>query len=77
MTPQIEALLRKANFKAEMVPHPGQNGRHSRDAAEALGVPVERVIKCLVFDTEGGALVAAVIPGHMQADMDRLLTFNY
>jgi Cys-tRNA(Pro)/Cys-tRNA(Cys) deacylase len=58
-------------FAVHEYPHDPRHESYGREAAEALGVPAERVFKTLIAEVDG-ALVAGVVPVGGQLDLKAL-----
>ncbi len=63
--------MRELGVRGEVIPHEGSSGRTSEGAAEALGVPLERIVKTLIFTSEG-RFVAVVARGDRRVNVDAL-----
>ncbi len=61
-------LMSELGVDGEIVRHEGESGRTSEGAASALGVPLDRVIKTLIF-TAKGRYVAVVTRGDKRVDI--------
>lgn len=71
-TPAIELLTRDgAPFTVHAYDHDPRRASYGEEAAEALGIAVERVFKTLLADVDG-ALVVAVVPVAGQLDLKAL-----
>jgi Cys-tRNA(Pro)/Cys-tRNA(Cys) deacylase len=58
-------------FTVHEYPHDPRHESYGQEAAEALGVPAERVFKTLIAEVDG-ALVAGVVPVGGQLDLKAL-----
>ncbi len=68
-TPATVALTQaKADFTLHPYDHDANAGAYGEEAADALGVPYERIFKTLVAETEGG-LAVAVVPVSGKLDL--------
>ncbi len=64
-------MMKKFGFQGEIIPHEA-SGRTSEDAAKALGVPVRRIVKSLLFRSKDGSYIGAILLGTSKADVRRL-----
>ncbi len=64
-------MMDEFGFKGEIIFHKN-SGRTSEDAAKALGVPVSRIIKSLLFKSKEGSFVGAILLGASKADVRKL-----
>ncbi|MDK2464690.1 MAG: YbaK/EbsC family protein [Candidatus Korarchaeota archaeon] len=64
-------LMSRLGIDGEILRHEEVSGRTSEGAAEALGVPLERVVKTLIF-TAGGRFAAVVTLGDRRVDVKAL-----
>jgi prolyl-tRNA editing enzyme YbaK/EbsC (Cys-tRNA(Pro) deacylase) len=55
------AVDRSVDFA--VICHPGVDGTRTGNAERALGVPAERVLKCLIFKADGSEYIAALCVG--------------
>lgn len=69
---KTEDLLMELNIDAEIIAHSDVDGTHSDIIAEALDVPLENIIKCLILKSKKGNLIAAVVLGTQKLDMRKL-----
>ncbi len=69
---RARVLLRAAGIDAEVIEHPGVDGSRSEDAARALGVGVDDVIKCLILLSRNCEPVAAVVGGDRRLNVKAL-----
>ncbi|RLG39600.1 MAG: hypothetical protein DRO05_08435, partial [Thermoproteota archaeon] len=60
-------MMEELGFKGEIILHK-ESGRTSEDAARALGVPVRRIIKSLLFRSKDGSYVGAIVLGTSKVD---------
>ena len=67
---RVSAYLRQAGAEARIEEFAGETAS-ADDAATALGTPLEQIVKTLVFDCDGG-LVVALVPGDLRADRAKL-----
>ncbi|WP_141013786.1 Cys-tRNA(Pro) deacylase [Nocardioides sambongensis] len=71
-TPAIDALTRDgAPFTVHSYDHDPRRTSFGEEAAEVLGLPVDRVFKTLLADVDGG-LTVAVVPVAGQLDLKAL-----
>jgi Cys-tRNA(Pro)/Cys-tRNA(Cys) deacylase len=72
MTPAINAA-KQANvpFRVHAYVHDPRVGSYGEEAAEKLGLPLERVFKTLVVALDGRELAVAVVPVSGRVDMKR------
>jgi len=64
-------MMEELGFKGEIILHK-ESGRTSEDAARALGVPVRRIIKSLLFRSKDGSYVGAIVLGTSKVDVRKL-----
>ena len=64
-------LMRELGVEGEILRHEKVSGRTSSGAAEALGVPISRVLKTLIF-TSKGKYVAVITRGDKRVDTKAL-----
>jgi len=64
-------MMEKLGFKGEIILHK-DSGRTSEDAAKALGVPISRIIKSLLFRSKDGKFVGAILLGTSKVDVRKL-----
>ncbi len=64
-------MMGELGFKGEIIPHK-DSGRTSQDAAKALGVPIKRIIKSLLFRSKDGKFVGAILLGTSKVDVRKL-----
>ena len=64
-------LMRELGVEGEILRHEGASGRTSSGAAEALGVPISRVLKTLIF-TSKGKFVAVITRGDRRVNVKAL-----
>lgn len=67
----LEAYLTKQGIDAKLI-HLGKQTTTAWMAAEALGVPIEVVIKSILFQAKNGALVLVVAQGTGRIDTQKL-----
>lgn len=70
-TPALKAL-KKAAIPCELLAYKYQERGGTRAAAQALGIDEHLVIKTLIFETEGGQPVVALMPGDRQVSLKKL-----
>jgi prolyl-tRNA editing enzyme YbaK/EbsC (Cys-tRNA(Pro) deacylase) len=68
---QTKRMMEEFGFKGEIILHK-ESGRTSEDAARALGVPVEKIVKSLLFRSKDGSYVGAILLGTSKADVRKL-----
>ena len=68
---RLEEYLAKEGIYAELIAL-GQETTTAQMAAEALGVPIDIVIKTILFQAKNGALVLVVAPGTGRVDTKKL-----
>jgi len=64
-------IMEELGFRGEIIPHK-DSGRTSEDAAKALGVPINRIIKSLLFRSKDGRFVGAILLGTSKVDVRKL-----
>jgi Cys-tRNA(Pro)/Cys-tRNA(Cys) deacylase len=70
MTPAINAAKQaKVTFQVHEYAHDPKAESYGEEAAEKLGLPLERVFKTLVVSLDGKALAVAVVPVSGMLDM--------
>ena len=67
----LEAYLAQQGINAKLI-HLGKQTTTATMAAEALGVPIEVVIKSILFQTKDGALLLVVAQGTGRIDTQKL-----
>lgn len=67
----LEAYLANKQIDAELISL-GTQTTTAKMAAEALGVPIEVVVKTILFQAKDGALVLVVAPGTGKIDTQKL-----
>jgi Cys-tRNA(Pro)/Cys-tRNA(Cys) deacylase len=67
----LEAYLTRQGIDAKLI-HLGQQTTTATMAAVALGVPIEVVIKSILFQAKEGALVLVIAPGAGRIDIRKL-----
>jgi len=72
MTEKIKTLMNELGVKGEIINHPEVDGTHSDDIANALNIPIDNIIKCLILKSKKKNLVAAIILGNQRLSMEKL-----
>jgi len=73
MTPAVEAARQAGiDFELAEYEHDPRAESYGMEAAEAMGVPPERVFKTLVAQTDDGKLAIAIVPVGGQLDLKAL-----
>lgn len=70
-SPALRAL-EKAAIPYELLSYKYQERGGTRAAAQALGIDERLVIKTLIFETEGGQPIVALMPGNRQVSLKKL-----
>jgi len=73
---KLSILLRTLGIEAEIIDHSHQGGKTSENASSALGEPLERVLKCLLFVPRekdlGRPVIGVIVGGHQRVDVKKL-----
>lgn len=72
MVEKTEILMSELNIKGEIIEHPDVNGTHSEVIAEALNIPLDHIIKCMILKSKRGNIIAAIILGDQRLDMKKI-----
>jgi Cys-tRNA(Pro) deacylase len=72
MIEKTKRIMSKLGVKGEVIEHPDVNGTHSEVIAEALDVPLENIIKCLILRSKKGDHLSAIILGNQRLDLKKL-----
>ena len=72
MTEKIKKLMNELGVKGEIINHPEVDGTHSDDIANALNIPIDNIIKCLILKSKKKYLVAAIILGNQRLSFKKL-----
>ena len=72
MTEKIKKLMNELGVKGEIINHPEVDGTHSDDIANALNIPIDNIIKCLILKSKKKNLVAAIILGNQRLSFKKL-----
>ena len=72
MIEKTKKIMEELNIKGEIIDHLDTNGTQSEDVAEALNIPLEQVVKCLILKSKKGFIVAAIILGNQKLDMKKI-----
>ncbi len=64
--------MSELNIKGEIIEHPDVNGTHSEVIAEALNIPLDHIIKCMILKSKRGNIIAAIILGDQRLDMKKI-----
>lgn len=67
----VEGFLRKSGVDFEILWHRGIDGRTSREAANAWGTTLERVIKSLILLDRHREALMVLVQGHKRLDLKR------
>lgn len=65
-------LMEEYNFIGEVIQHQHASGKTSEEASHALEVPISHVLKCLIFKTDRGELIGAIVTGNRKVDLRKL-----
>ncbi len=66
--------LKKARLPFEVIPYT-HKVKGAVFAAQAIGFPLEKIVKTLIADLGGQRYVAALLPGNTQLDLKKLARF--
>jgi prolyl-tRNA editing enzyme YbaK/EbsC (Cys-tRNA(Pro) deacylase) len=70
--------MSRLKIEGEVIAHGHRAGTTSGQASEALGEPLDRVLKCLIFVSRSNlgpqGIVGAVVTGNQRVDVQRLET---
>ena len=69
---EVKRFIKKFNFAVEFIEHSGVDGTTSEQAAIAHGVPIERIIKTLVFTDKSGKAAIVIIQGNKRVDTKKI-----
>ncbi|MBD3253501.1 MAG: hypothetical protein GF383_00330 [Candidatus Lokiarchaeota archaeon] len=72
MIEKTREIMKKLGIKGEIFAHPEIDGIHSETVAKKLGVPLRRIIKCLILKSKRGESIAAVLLGEDKLDINAL-----
>ncbi len=67
----LETILRASGIDAALIAL-GRETTTAAKAAEALGVPIDAVIKSILFQAKNGAIVLVVVPGTGRVSTQKL-----
>lgn len=68
----VEKFINDRGILAEVHRHPQEDGLTSQQAAAAHRVPVEQIVKTLIFVGKKGNKAAVIIQGHRQVDIKKI-----
>jgi len=72
MIEKTKLIMSELGIEGEIINHPNLNGTHSKVIAEALELPLENIIKCLILKSKKGNVLSAIILGTQQVDLKKL-----
>lgn len=72
MIEKTKIIMSELGINGEIIEHLNVNGTHSEIISEALNIPLENIIKCLILKSKKGDLLSAIILGNQQLDLKKL-----
>jgi len=72
MIEKTKIIMSELGIKGEIIEHPNIDGTHSEVIAEALNLPIDNIIKCLILKSKKGNLIAAIILGNQRLDLKKI-----
>ena len=77
MIEKTKILMSELGIKGEIIEHPNIDGTHSEHIAEALDLPLDNIIKCLILKSKKGNLIAAIILGNQRLDLKKIEVISH